>query len=116
MRIPVLFNTTPEPDDATLVEDGHDMPATGYAIRFTATQPGHIIGCTCCTLRGPAADALGQMFAARARGQAPYFHRVIVLASPAGEAAIRQALAGDVVCAARFKQGEGLRPLDPRWA
>jgi hypothetical protein len=103
MRIPIIFNGTPGPDDAALVEDGHDMPPEGYALRFTAAKPGHVLGCACCSLRGPAADALGQMFAARARGQAPFFKRVVVLASPEGEAAVRQALAEDVVTKARYK-------------
>jgi len=36
-------------------------------------------------------------------GAAPFFGRVVVLASPAGEAAVRAALAGDVVARARFR-------------
>ncbi len=103
MRIPILFGVEPGAGDAVLVEDGHDMPADGYAVRFTVAQAGHVIGCACCTLRGPAADALGRMFMARARGEAPFFARVVVLASEAGVAEVRRALGEDVVTKARYR-------------
>jgi hypothetical protein len=104
-RIPIVFGGEPSPDDAILVEDGRDMPETGYAVRFAVAggQPGHVIGCACCSLRGPAADALGRIFMARARGEAPFFGRVVVLASVDGETAIREALTGDVVTRARYR-------------
>jgi hypothetical protein len=105
MRIPVVIGTAPSQGDAVLVEDGFDMPAEGYAVRFAlgAGKPGHLAGCACCTLRGPAADALTIMFRARATGAAPFFTRMVVLASPAGEAAVREALEADVVTKARFR-------------
>jgi hypothetical protein len=83
------------------------MPAAGYAVRFAlgVGKPGHVAGCACCTLRGPAADALTTMFRARATGMAPLFRRVVVLASAAGEDAVGQALEGDVVTRARFRLG-----------
>jgi len=104
-RIAISFGGKPDPNAAFLVEDGQNFPETGYAVRFTlaGALPGHVIGCACCTLRGPAADALGRMFTARARGKAPFFDRVVVLASPPGEAAIRQALDEDVVVQARYR-------------
>jgi hypothetical protein len=43
------------------------------------------------------------MFRERATGVAPYFHRVVVLASAEGEAAVRAALEADVVTSARFR-------------
>ncbi len=105
MRIPVVLGGVAGPGDAFLVEDGHDMPDSGYAVRFAlgAGKPGHVTGCACCTLRGPAADALTTMFRARATGLAPLFSRVVVLAFPAGEAAVREALEADVVTRARFR-------------
>ncbi len=106
MRIPVLFGGDPGPDEAWLVEDGADMPA-GYAVRFTAAAKfGHVAGCSCCTLRGPAADALTRMFRARATGMAPFFKKIRVLASPAGQAAVRAALEEDVVTSARYVRAE----------
>jgi hypothetical protein len=107
MRIPISLGGKPAPGDAYLVEDGADMPETGYAVRFAigAGKPGHISGCACCTLRGPAADALTALFRARATGAAPFFTRVLVLASPEGEAAVRAALDQDVVTQARFRLG-----------
>ncbi len=105
MRIPILFGAEPGPDDAALVEDGFDMPAKGYAIRFALGLPGHAFGCACCTLRGPAADALTRMYRERATGTAPFFKRITVLASPEGQAAIRTALTSDVVAQARYRIG-----------
>ena len=34
MRIPIVIGAKPGPDDAALVEDGWDMPKSGYAVRF----------------------------------------------------------------------------------
>jgi hypothetical protein len=105
MRIPIVMGVEPAPEDAFLVEDGADMPSAGYAVRFAlgGVKAGHAFGCVCCTLRGPAADALSRMFRERATGAAPFFRRVVVLASPEGEAAVRDALAADVVTRARFR-------------
>jgi hypothetical protein len=107
MRIPIVMGVEPSAGDAVLVEDGHAMPKTGYAVRFAlgAAKPGHFAGCACCTLRGPAADALNALFRARATGAAPYFKQLVVLASPDGEAAVKAALVEDVVSAARFRLG-----------
>ncbi len=104
MRIPILFGIPPHADDAVLVEDGQTMPQEGYTVRFSRpATPSHPLGCTCCTPRGPVADALGRLFRARATGAAPFFKRVVVVASPAGETAVREALAGDVMTAARYR-------------
>ena len=106
MRIPVLFGAVPAETDAVwLVENGAERPVSGYAEHFTLPPAkfGHIIGCNCCTPRGPAADALTRLFRARATGTAPFFKIVIVHASPEGEAALRDAIAGDVVTAARYR-------------
>lgn len=106
MRIPVLFSGLPgEMDAAWLVEDGAEPPVPSYAEHFTVPPPkfGHNLGCNCCPTRGPAADALARLFRARATGAAPFFKCVIVRASPAGEAAIRDAIAGDVTAAARYR-------------
>jgi hypothetical protein len=103
MRIPIVMGDRPEPADAVLVEDGLEMPETSYAVRFVPRKPGHGLSCACCTLRGPVSDALGRIFRERATGAAPFFKRVVVLASPAGEDAVREALNKDVVTAARYR-------------
>ncbi|MDE2573876.1 MAG: hypothetical protein KGL55_01045, partial [Rhodospirillales bacterium] len=58
-------------------------------------------GCACCLPRHGAAAALGALFLARARGEVPFFRRVLAVVRDA--AAVRAALAGDVVTAARFR-------------
>ncbi|HVE20811.1 MAG TPA: hypothetical protein VNC39_02460 [Acidocella sp.] len=106
MRIPIFFAIPPRAEDAVLVEEGQAMPPEGYAVRFSPpAQPSHSFGCACCTFRSPASAALGELFRARATGAAPFFKRVVVLASPRGEAAVREALAGDVMATARFQLG-----------
>jgi len=86
-------------------------PATRPAVaRFTlpvriATHP---LGCICCAPRGPVAEALGRLFLARARGELPWFRSVVAVThSAAGADAVRAALAGDVVTAARFRRANG---------
>jgi hypothetical protein len=108
-RIPVLLGGHAGPEDAWLAEAGVELPAPGYAEWFAlnSARLGHLAGCRCCTPRRPAADALARMFRARATGVAPFFKRVIVLASPAGEAAVRQALTEDVLTAARYYSDTG---------
>jgi hypothetical protein len=106
MRIPVLFgDVQAEKDDVYLTEGGAEPVRSGYAEQFTLPEAkfGHVVGCTCCTPRSPAADALARLFRARATGSAPFFKRVIVRASPAGEAAIGAAIARDMLTAARYR-------------
>ncbi len=106
-RIPVYMGGVPAPDDAVLVEDGHTMPEAGYAVRFVAPKFGHQFGCFCCTTRGPSANAFSALYIARATGGAPYFRRVLVLASLLGEADVRSALEQDAATRARFRLGCG---------
>ncbi|MDE2240314.1 MAG: hypothetical protein KGJ73_10380 [Rhodospirillales bacterium] len=104
-RIPVYIGIPPGPDDAVLVEDGHAMPEAGHAMRFVAPKLGHQPGCLCCTARGPAANAFSALYRDRATGIAPYFQRVVVLASLPGQADVKAALDQDAVTRARFKLG-----------
>ncbi|MBU6448240.1 MAG: hypothetical protein KGQ26_01315 [Rhodospirillales bacterium] len=104
-RIPVYIGGTPSPDDAVLVEGAHAMPELGHAVRFHAPKFGHQPGCFCCAARGPAANAFSALYRDRATGAAPYFNRVVVLASLPGEADIKAALDQDAVTKARFRLG-----------
>lgn len=72
------------------------------AARFA---PGpHAAACACCAGRAPAALALDRLFLERVRGTRPWFDAVLaVTATPAGAAAVRDALAGDAVVAARYR-------------
>src|SRR6516164_7450930 len=100
-RIPVIFGQQPGADDMVLLEDGQPPPAAGHVQVFTTKLPGHLPGCYCCVARSPAATALATAFRARATGSAPYFTRLLVLASPAGDMDISLALAQDALCRAR---------------
>ncbi len=87
----------------TLLEEGMTAPPAGHVQRFTTKLPGHLPGCSCCVARSPAATALAAAFRARATGAAPYFSRLLVLASPAGRMDIEAAVAQDALCQARFR-------------
>lgn len=103
-RIPVVLGQQPGPDDAALVEDGFGGAEDGcYAVRFSAAKPAHPLSCACCTRQSPAADALNRAFRARTIGTAPFFSRITVLASQAGEAEIRNALKTDIITHARYR-------------
>ena len=103
MQIPVLCGGIPAATDAVLLEEGQEPPKQGHIARFAPVKPGHFPACFCCAPRGAAAAALGQLFRDRATGKAPYFKRLVVLASPAGKAAVREALTEDVLTRARYK-------------
>jgi hypothetical protein len=87
---------------AALVTDGADLPGFAAAERFDP-RPMHRFGCACCAGRSAAAVALDRLFQARARGRAPWFDRVAVMASPAARADIAAALAGDALTLARYR-------------
>ncbi len=98
---------------ALLVEDGpapSDPPQGNVPMgaapvaRFALPATSHVFGCACCLPRGPVAVALGRLFLARARGEAPLFDTVLAVThSAAGRAAVHAALEGDVVTRARFR-------------
>lgn len=121
-RIPVVFGRgtdgataggTDGAELAWLVEAGVRM-AEGVSPVATFSAPeapdaapdaarGHAAFCACCVPRGAAAAALGRLFLARARGEVAFFSRLAVAATPAGEAAVRAALAGDPLVRARYR-------------
>jgi hypothetical protein len=106
-RIPVRFGQ-PGADAAVLIEGDAQVAPDRPVARFRLAPglAGHVSGCRCCVPRGPVAEALGRLFLARARGEVALFHSIAVIATPAGEAAVRAALAGDRVAAGRFRLTE----------
>jgi hypothetical protein len=107
-RVPVWFGSgeAAGPDAALLVE-GDTVVSAGHVMARFRLGPGltgHPVGCTCCVPRGPVAEALGRLFLARARGEAAFFRSVVaVVATQAGEAAVRAELGEDQVSAGRFR-------------
>jgi hypothetical protein len=106
-RIPVRFGR-PEAGEAVLIEGDAPVAPDRPVARFRPAPglAGHVAGCLCCVPRGPVAEALGRLFLARARREVAWFHSIAVIATPAGEAAVRAALAGDQVSAGRFRLAE----------
>ena len=103
-RLPVYFHPVSEvPSLAFLVEGDAAVPAGGAVERFVPRAGEHPAGCACCGPRSPAAQALGRLFIARARGAVPHFAAVVVIAGPAGEAEVRNALRQDPAAAAWFR-------------
>ncbi len=110
-RIPVLIGA-PDPGDAAtaLLVEGEPPAAPGRAVAGFVLAPSlhptarHPPGCPCCAPRTPAAQALARLFLARARGDGPPFAQVLAVPrTEAGAAAIREALAADLLAAARFR-------------
>jgi hypothetical protein len=90
------------PDDALLIEGEAPAPPGRAVARFAAgPRPWHAPGCACCVPRAAAAAALGRLFLARARGEVAFFRRVVAVVND--PAAVRAALAEDVLAAARFR-------------
>ncbi len=107
-RIPVIFAQQLEPDDAVLAESGQPAPP-GHFVHHFSPSVTHLPGCLCCGGRSKAAAALSAAFRARATGEAPFFRRLVVLASPQAEAEIIEALSNDALCQARYR----LEPAGP---
>lgn len=98
------------PARALLVEGERVVPAGLAHARFTlpAVAAWHRGGCLCCAPRGPAAAALARLFLARARGEVAFFSEILALPeTAAGAAAIRAALAEDMLTRARWRLVEG---------
>ncbi len=117
-RIPVSLGPgTPCAGDALLVQDGLPAPDGFPAIRFRLPAEGmaHAVGCPCCAPRNPAAAALGMLFRARARGEVPWFERVLALADARGRATVIAALTDDLLVTARFVEAPALPPGNCRW-
>jgi hypothetical protein len=114
-RIPVSFGEPgaaaegADGETALLVEGRESAAAPAEAGKAAAhfvlpyAPSSHPAGCACCVPLGPVAAALNRLFLARAKGEAPFFRRVVAVAGAAGQAAIRQALEADPVVSFRFR-------------
>ena len=104
-RVPVRLGALSDAadGDALLIEGdlaGSDRPLA----RFDTAAPAHAVGCACCVPRSSAAMALNQLFQARAKGEAPFFRRVLaVTATPEGDMAVWSALRADPLVLGRFR-------------
>ncbi len=87
------------PGAAVMLPDPMPVPAeAGAGANFLPEA--HVVGCTCCGGRLPAAVALDRLFLDRVRGHAPFF-RCVLAVDHAGQVA--RALASDPVVGARFR-------------
>ncbi|RAI58122.1 hypothetical protein [Roseicella frigidaeris] len=94
---------------AAVLAEAPPPPLPRGAVALASFDPAlpHAAACACCGGRPPVAAALDRLFQARVRNQCPWFERVVALAeTPAAEAAIAAALAGDAVTLARFRAAE----------
>ena len=64
----------------------------------------HVVGCSCCGARSPAAVALDRLFQRRVRGQVEFFTGVVAVTSTAeGDLAVWAAVRNDPVASARYR-------------
>ena len=109
-RLPLRFGPAASAGARTalLIEGDAPAPSGAPFARFVlpAMAKPHPVGCACCVPRGPVAAALASLFLSRARG-GPWFTEVLAVPrGPAGEAAIRAAVAEDVLARALFRLAE----------
>jgi hypothetical protein len=103
-RVPVVFAAPAEAgaEDALLLEaEPGAACAAGVVVRLPSAAAGHRFGCACCVPRGAAAEALGRLFLARARGEVRFFRRVVVSVADVG--AVRAAILEDRLVAGRYR-------------
>lgn len=106
LRVPVRFGAVAEAGaaDALLVEGGGVPVGEHPSEVFAVGAPGHAPDCACCAPRSEAAAALNRLFQRRARGEVPFFRKVVaVTATPEGDLAVWTALRSDPVASARFR-------------
>jgi hypothetical protein len=113
-RVPVGFGALAEgsPEVALLIEGAATPAPPGVAVaRFEAGEgkvegvAPHAAGCACCVPRHPVADALRRLFQARARGEVPFFRRVVaVCTTDRGTELVDVALALDPTARAWFRR------------
>lgn len=105
-RIPVRLGalTDAADGDALLLEGDGAAPSGLPAAHFSLSVAAHPPGCACCAERSPAAMALDRLFQARAKGEIPFFRRVLaVTGSVEAETALWAALRCDQLASARFR-------------
>ncbi|MBV9537779.1 MAG: hypothetical protein JOY70_02470 [Acidisphaera sp.] len=104
-RLPVLFGALEQagPNDAVLVE-AEALPPARFGVAFRPLLAVNLAPCPCCAPRGRLASALAALFAARARGDVPFFDRIVaVLETRAAVGAVQLVLSADPFCASRFR-------------
>jgi hypothetical protein len=109
-RIPLVFAEPAQagPEDALLIEGGG--AAEGAIARFeVALTPYHPAGCVCCAPRNVAGQALSRLLLARARGEIPFFRRVVaVVGTDPGRQAVLAALEADPIASGCFRLSVGV--------
>jgi hypothetical protein len=102
-RIPVIVASPDQvgADDALLCEGPNPLAQASFV---PAAPIGHAPGCACCAPRNAAGRALAALLQARARGEIPFFRRVVAASlTDAGQAELTAALAADPVAASCFR-------------
>ena len=107
-RLPVRFGpASSRRADEAVLSDKTPLPAPpSFAVPIVPV--GHALGCSCCILRPAATLALADVFRRWVLGTA--FRAVLADLSAGNEAALRAALEGDIVVAARFRLQPEARP------
>ncbi len=99
------------PEEALLAEGGHPDAVASF---LPGKATGHGPGCPCCLPRNAAGRALALLLQARARGEVPFFRRVVAFTTTEeGRAELLAALATDPVASACFRLVSEARPHRP---
>ncbi len=109
-RFPILLRArlAPEelaPGDLVLLDARlapGPVPAGVVARRVAFDPAGHGAACACCAGRSPLARTLAQLVVERARGEVPFFGRLVAVSDAAGRAALRASVRGDPLVGSRY--------------
>ena len=94
------------PGDLVLLDErlGPDAVPTGVVTRRVAFA-GHAAACACCGGRSPLAGMLARLVVERARGEVPFFGRVVAVSDAGGRAALRDLVRADMLVGSRYVVG-----------
>ena len=111
-RLPVLLRarldpTELAPDDVVLLDAGLAHPAlpvgaVSRQVAFTPAGAAHGTACACCGGQTALGRVLLRLLVERARGEIPFFRRLVAVADMQGRASLLAALRSDPIVGSRY--------------
>ena len=111
-RFPILLRAGLAPEellpgdlvllDARVAEPPVPAGVTARSVAFAPVGADHGAGCTCCAAHSPLARTLASLVVERARGEVPFFARLVAVSDAAGRAALRASVRADPLVGSRY--------------
>lgn len=92
------------PGDLVLLDERVPQPPLppGVTARRVAFAASHGASCACCGGHAPLARTLARLVVERARGEVPFFARLVAVSDATGRAALRVAVRADPLVSSRY--------------